>query len=32
MTKGKPAGELGKDFITVTRPSGSIEYWLMPKK
>jgi hypothetical protein len=32
MTKGKPSGELGKDFITVTRPSGSIEYWLMPKK
>ena len=32
MTRGKPAGELGKDFITVTRPTGSVEYWLMPKK
>jgi len=32
MTRGKPAGELGKDFITVTRPSGSVEYWLMHKK
>ena len=32
MTRGKPAGELGKDYITVTRPSGKVEYWLMPKK
>ena len=32
MTRGKPAGELGKDFITLTRPTGSVEYWLMPKK
>ena len=31
MTRGKPAGELGKDYITVTRPSGKVEYWLMPK-
>ena len=30
--RGKPDGVLGEDYITVTRPSGQIEYWLMPKK
>ena len=32
MTKGKPSGELGEDYIEVFRPSGDKEYWLMPKK
>ena len=32
MTRGKPAGELGEDYIAVTRPTGKVEYWLMPKK
>ena len=32
MTRGKPAGELGKDYITVTRPSGKVEYWLNKMK
>ena len=30
--RGKPSGVLGEDYIAVTRPSGQIEYWLMPKK
>ena len=29
--RGKPSGVLGEDYIAVTRPSGQIEYWLMPK-
>ena len=32
MTRGKPSGELGEDYIEVFRPSGDKEYWLMPKK
>ena len=29
---GKPKGKLGVDYIQVERPTGMIEYWLMPKK
>ena len=32
MTKGKPDGKLNVDFIQVARPTGDLEYWLMPKK
>jgi hypothetical protein len=32
MTKGKPDGKLGVDYIEVSRPSGDTEYWLTPKK
>lgn len=32
MTKGKPAGKLNIDFIKITRPTGNVEYWLIPKK
>ena len=29
---GKPKGKLGVDYIQVERPTGMIEYWLIPKK
>ena len=32
MTKGVPPGKLNVDYIEVVRPTGDIEYWLMPKK
>ena len=28
---GKPKGKLGVDYIQVERPTGMIEYWLIPK-
>jgi len=31
MTRGKPEGKVNVDFIEVTRPSGDIEYWIIPK-
>jgi hypothetical protein len=31
MTKGKPKGKLGVDYIEVKRPNGKIEYWLTPE-
>ena len=31
MTKGKPSGKLGEDYIKVKRPNGKIEYWLTPE-
>ncbi len=30
MTKGKPKGKVGIDYIEVKRPNGKIEYWLTP--
>ena len=31
MTKGKPPGKLMEDYIEVVRPTGDVEYWIIPK-